>query len=402
MAYGTVTLGRLALREALTKTTEGTSNSRRVYTVSGQESAPVGMTVAQIAAVQDDILNLPDRLVSVTFTDKQDRNGYYTVTDSSADLMNWNDELISCDWKISLVREGSDTEADIESRLSGALTRNTNFAVTGTRWQSPPIGHYAYWSGTTQPSVLTRTGSDGSHVVYLGVPVLTNPRYGCPVSSYFTGRVMFKDSSGFERTGTNFTVAGSGWELSNGLVKVQLLAGVPAVLNVSAYTGGAFQGKGWDLLTGGTSLGVPTTTTVLRNDPETVVLRLLWTQATPGRVTADLTLRRGSRLVELYIQAEYSTTIRIARQVTEAGTSATGYVRATANDAAGNRYAVGSALTFTADTTNGAISKASATTLDAFISVIAAGSGAVTGDQGDDLMKQYLGAPSETVRAVRR
>jgi hypothetical protein len=220
------------------------------------------------------------------------------------------------------------------------------------------------------------------------------------VASYLNGRVRFIDSNALERSGVNYSPAASGWNLNNALVRVQPLAS-NGVLQVAAWTGGAWQNISWDILSGGTTLGAPTSCTVLRNECELAVVRLLWTQA-PGRITVDLTLRRGSRFVEVYVQGEFSATLVIQCFTAQAGTAGTGYVSATANDGAGNRYIVGSAKTFANLLTQGGISLASTTTLDAFIGVVAGGSGAVAGDVATDLYAQYLGSPSELVQAVRR
>jgi hypothetical protein len=390
MTYGTVQVGRLALREALSALDDkvNATTEDRTVTTSGQESLPP-LTAVQMARIQDDVPALMRAFVPVTFTDKDDRNGYYEVR-----------EVVTCDWNLSLIRCGSDTEVDIESRLSGASARNNSFAATGERWHAPPIGHYGYYTGSTQPASVSRTGADGAIIVYRALPTTVNPRWGCPVGSYLNGRVRFLDVNSLERSGSNFTTPASGWELNNGLVRVKPLAS-SGVLEVSAYTGGAWQTKAWDVLSGGVSIGAFDTVTLLHNEPEMVVVRLLRSQS-PGRFTVDLTLRRGSRFAELYVQAAFSSTLKVVRASAEAGTAGTGYVRATANDGAGNRYIVGSALTHTADTTNGGISLAATTTLDAFIGVIAAGSGAVAGDQAGDLYAMYLGAPSELVQAVRR
>jgi hypothetical protein len=405
MSYGTVQVGRLALREALSPYDDkvNATTDARTATITGQESLPP-LTAAQIARIQDDLPSLMGALVPVTFTDKDDRNGYFQVRDTGAKLFSWTGEVVTCDWNLTLTRIGTDTEVDLESRLSGAATRNNSFAATGERWHAPPIGHYGYWTGGTQPSSVTRTGADGAMTVYRGLPTAVNPtvnpRWGCPVGSYLNGRVRVLDVNGLERVGSNFSTPASGWELNNALVRVKPLTS-SGVLEISAYTGGGWQTKSWDILSGGSSIGAFDSMSVLYNEPEMIVLRLLRTQS-PGRITVDVTLRRGSRFAELYIQASFSSTLKVVRASAEAGTAGTGYVRATANDAAGNRYIVGSALTHTADTTNGGLSLAATTTLDAFIGVIAAGSGAVAGDQAADLYSQYLGSPSELVQAVRR
>lgn len=403
MSWGTVTVGRLALRESLDSAAEtvDAQTGSRTLTIVGQEAHP-DLTSTQIAQIQDDIHGLYGAFVPATFTMKSDRNGYYRVAGAQATLANWSGEVITADWQLVLSRVGSDTEVDIESRLSGAVTRNTSFAATGERWHAPPPAAYGYWSGTSIPSTVSRTGTDGAVTVYRGVGSTVNPRWGCSVGNYLAGRCRFLDGNGVERTGLGFTTAATGWELSNSLTKVNTSPAGSGVLQVSAYTGGGWQAKQWDILAGGSSLGAPLGCSVLRNEPECVIVRLLFGTATLGRVTVDALLRRGSRFVELYVQAETSTTLKVVRGTTEAGTSGTGYVSATSNDGAGNRYIVGSALTFTADTANGGLSLASTTTLDAFVGVVVGGGSAVAGDQAANLYSQYLGAPAESVQGVRR
>lgn len=397
MAFGTVTIGRLALREALVPAPEkADASGGSTLTLSGQEASPLS-TVAVVEAIQADVRGLAGAFVPVTFTDKANLDGYYQVADVSAELMNWNDEVVTCAWSVGLERVGSDAEVDVEARLAGPLTRTNSFSATGERWHAPPIGHTAYWSSSTTPSTMTRTSADGAITVYRGVPVSTSPRYACPVEAFMAGRVRILDASR-ERVGTRWEVSPTGWQLDNALVRVTVSGGF---LSVASWTSGAWAAKGWDVLVNAVSMGAPSGATVLRNDPECVILRLLW-PLTVGRVTCDVVLRRGARLVELYVRTAASSTIKVVRTSTEAGTAGTGYVRATSNDANGNRYVIGSALTHTADTTIGGLSKTTTTTLDAAIGVELAGSSAVTGDTAATLYAQYLGSAAESVRGARR
>lgn len=424
-SFGTVAVGRLNLREALSIAQESNSATAagRTMKITGQEAVPA-YTAVQLAMFQDDIPGLVGSMVPVTFTNKSDRNGYWWVSDAQADLMNWNGELVTCAWTLTLTRAGTDTELDLESRLSGSLARVNSFAATGERIHCPPIGHYAYFAGPVSPSILIRGGSEGSMIVYRGLSTATNPRWGCSVSTYLMGRVRFLDANGLERSGLSFSVrplypalttsttlatsttlmtsagAANMWTLHNTLVQVTPSTS-GGVLTISAWTGTAWQAKNWDILLGGVSLGVPDTVTVLRNEPEIVVVRLVKSQ-NPGRVSIDLTLRRGFRFVEVYVQAEYSTTISIVRPVAESATAGTGYITAASNDGAGNRYVLGSAKSFTADTTNGGISVTSAVALDALVGVAVGGASAAGGDQPADLFSQYVAAASEFIQGVRR
>lgn len=396
MTWGTINAGRLTLREGYT----ATATDNLTVEVKGQESSPP-LTALQLEQRREDILGLAGQNLPVTFTSKARLNGFYRVSSGKADFNHYQDAaVLALDWTLSLERCGTEFEIDHESRLSGPLTRNTSFAVTGDRWLSPPLGHYGFWAGNATPTAVSRTGVDGAILVWRSVPTLTNPRWGTTPAGALAGRVRFLDANGAERSGLNFTPAATGWELSNGLVRVKVNG--PGELDVAAYTGGAWHSKLWTL-SDGSALGLPTSATLLRNDLENIVLRLLWASTSaPGRLTADITLRRGSRFAELYLRRNVAATLSVARSAVEAATAGTGYIRATANDADGNRYVLGSAHTFTGDVVNGKISLAATTTLDAFVGVAAAGSGAVAGDQPDNLMTQYLGSPNELVTTVRR
>lgn len=410
--FGTIKLGRLTLTElpdhaASPASAAPSSNAPtgRTLQLQGQESTPgyAPMSLVALRALQEDLLGLQGAFVPLVCTDKADLNGYYVVVDSSVSQVQWNGEMSTVDWSVDLMRVGTDTEIDVESRLTGG-TRVNSFSATGVRWHAPAQGAYAYFSASgNAPSVVSRTSLDGAMSVYTSLPTPCLPRWGCLVGSYLGGRVRFLDANLFERSGTQLLTAAGGWTLHNGLVRVSPLMVGTGVLSIDAYTGGAWQAKAWDLQYAGSSLGQPLTVSLLRNEPEIVVIRLLWS-TTGGRVTADLTLRRGSRFVEFYLQAQTSGTLKVVRGSAEAGSNGGSgeYVSATANDAAGNRYIVGSAKTSTQDLVNGGISVSAAVAMDAFVGVIAGGSGAISGDQGADLYGQYLGAPAELVQGVRR
>jgi hypothetical protein len=428
--FGSISIGRLQLREAIENLSETVSLSAvRAMKITGQEAVPA-RDANELAAIQDDLPGLIGSLVPVVFTVKTDRNGYYLVTDAQADMMSYGGELVTCKWSLTMQRLGTDTELDLESVLSGSLARDNDYAATGERYHVPPIGHYGYHTGSTQPAVMIRQGSDGTMLVYRGVPDRISPRWGCPVQTYLAGRVRFLDAHDIERAGVAFSVrpldpplvpsttltpaedltpsAGQAnhWTLHNTLVKITpATSSTGGALVVSSYTGGAWHDIVWDVLLGAGSLaasiGQPDTVTVLRNDCECVVVRLL-RNINPGRVTVDLTLRRGMRAVEVYVSAPSSTTITIRRTSAAAGTLDGGYVTASANDADGNRYVIGSTALFDADLVNGGIAASSTLGLDAFLGVAAGGNAALDGDQAEDLWSAYLAAPSETVNGVRR
>jgi hypothetical protein len=366
--WGDVTLGRIPLRETFT-VSEGGGDGRGLD-LEGQESYPP-LTRAQVIARHDGINALiPGQVIPLTFTDKPERNGYYTVKSSGATYTENLNERVTSDWKVSLDRVGSDAETDLQSRLTGAVRLN-DFSLTGERWHAPPIGHYGYYTGATSPTLMTRTGADGAMTVYRGVPANTSPRWGCPPTSYLTGRVKATTTGSQEVYGTDVPLAATGWSLSNGFINVTTSAS--ASLDVQTYSGGAYHSKLWNVSVAGSGASITSwdAATLLRNDPEMVILRLV-KGLNPGRATLDLTLRRGSSTVEGYLQTGSAATLAAYRSTLETNTSfaASGYVTATADDSDGNSFVIGSARTFTAHT-NGGITKAATASLDFWIGAVA-------------------------------
>lgn len=373
--WGDLTIGRIPLRETFVATEAGGDD--RSLNLEGQESYPP-LTRAQVIARHDGINSLiPGQCIPVTFTDKPERNGFYMVTSASSTYTENLNEMVTADWKVGLDRVGSDSETDLQSRLTGAVRLN-DFSLTGERWHAPPIGHYGYYTGATNPTLMTRTGADGTITVYRGVPANISPRWGCPPTSYLTGRAKVTTTAAQEVYGVDVPLAATGWSLTNGLVNATYSAS--GSLDVQAYTGNAWHSKLWNVSvagSGGSIIGWDQAT-LLRNDPEMCILRLT-EGLNPGRATLDLTLRRGSRVIEGYLQTGTSATLAAYLATAETNTSvaASGYVTATNDDADGNKFAVGSARTFTAHPSGGVI-KAAATGMDFWIGVTAAGGGGAT------------------------
>lgn len=405
MGWGIMTIGRVSVSERYTLSESHNAGTReRTIQISGQSF--VGFRGANDAAVrraQEDIMGLADQLVQVQFQHKTEQNGYYTVKDVGAELLNWPDEGVrSFDWGFILHKYGPENTVDLESRV-GTVVRTNGFALTGERWHAPPIGHYAYYTGSSLPSgSVSRTGVDGAITVYRGVPSGINPRWGCPVASYAAGRVRLLLDD-YERNGIQQIYSGTNWELNNGLVRVRpLFSG--GNLSVDAWGGSAWETKAWHIAKGGatTSLGTFDQLTVIRNDLEMATIRLM-KNGSPGRTLVDVSLRRGSRFAEIFVQTDSSTTLGAYLNSTETASdqTATGYVTASGDDADGNRFIVGSSKTV-AYTTNRGISKATSTSLDLYIGAVVGGGSAASGDSATNLRDQYIGAVSESTTAVIR
>lgn len=394
-----LSIGRVVLNEAPMRSVAETFNgTARSVKLAGVFTTDDQISMARMGSLHDDLLGLPDTMVPVIFTDKASRNGYYNVQSSASALTQLGyQHAARIEWSADLVRVGSEQEVDLESRFAGPVNRLNDFSLGGERFHAPPIGHTAYLAGNASPGSVNRVGSEGTVKTYLDLDFGINPRFQCAVASYPLGRARVLDPD--ERAGTGVTL-GSSWSMHNSLIQV---AANGAFLDFIWHDGTAWSSaKQFGLTIAGSGVGTPVARSILHNEYERVTIRLLYNRSPVGRVVVDLTLRRGARFVEIVMKSSSSATLGVTRTTNEASTSASGYVRATSNDAGGDRFIIGSTRSFTGDLTAGGISKASVIRLDAFIGAEVGGSSAITGDAGDALMLQYIGAGSETVQAVKR
>lgn len=388
-------VGRLCLTEPreLAETGEAT------LTMSGREAWPTVHCPerADVLAAHEAVLGLRGALVQLQFGRKDERDGYYTIVEASSTLVDVV-RAAYIDWSLTLVRHGPDTAVDLESRLTGAARKNDHDA-SGERWHAPAIGHYAYHTGSTIPSAMTRTGEDGPITVYRGVPAGVSPRWGCAVGDYLAGRVRITTGfPGRELTGTLAVMDPQEWHVSNGLVRVGRFH-TSGSIEVASYTGG-WKPKIWQIDIGDGPITGWDAVSILRNDLEAATVRLTDSRG-PGRVAVDLTVRRGSRFVEVYVQRGNSGSISVYLATPEEMDDEDAYVVATAADADGNQATAGSARNF-APHADGGLTVTSTTTLDCYLGVVAGGGEAVSGDDAEDLLEQYIGALPEVVTAVRR
>lgn len=396
--YGEIRIGRFYVveMEKAAETTDGKMS------LTGQESSPpttgplVTFLHGQVAGLQE------GRLVPVAFRDKAERNGFYSVINASSDLTDYQSEVLLADWQIELQRHGSSAEVDIQSRLTGAVRQN-DFALTGTRWHAPAIGHYAYHTGTSLPSgTVTRSTSDGNITVYLGVPSNTHPKWGCTVQNFYGGRVRITDtlevSSENEVEGINRQISASGWGLSNGILNIVPTAS-GGIIDVQYWNGSAWTSNLWKLQRNAANLSAWDSATIIRNDFEECILRLTTTTSGGGRTSTDIKLKRGARFFEGYMQSSTSATLKVAPNNTAAATSGSGYQVQTSGT---HRWVAGSSRTMTFDNTNGGISKSSATTFDFWIGVVLNAAAPLTGDAATELRDQYIASMPELTYAVRR
>jgi hypothetical protein len=403
-AYTDITIGRLTLRETFDMNSNISAGAdTQTIVLSGEESYPP-LTLAQVKQRREDILGLQNRLVPIRFGTKSDHDGWYRITDVNTSVRDYQGgELRAFTWGINATFIGPENAVDLESRLTG-VQRINDFGLTGEKWHGVPVGVTTYYGGTL--TSVSRATSDGASAsVWRSVPASTNPRWATPISTYDVGRSRVL-INGVERVGTDVDdTTSSSWVLTNGIVSASAAAAGSATWSVAHWDGAGWDAKHWNLGLGSSAspnLGWGYVK-ILRNDYEMCTMRLIDNNAF-ARLVVDLTLRRGSRFIEGRVSSTIATTLGVWPAIGEASTSpaSSGYVRATNNDALGNRYVCGSARSFSALTASGGLAKTSATSLDFFIGAEVAGSAAQTGDTAANLVSQYLTAMGEvTLASVR-
>jgi hypothetical protein len=396
MAWGTVTIGGLAFRETVTA-----QESSGKLTIVGQESTPP-QDPADVHAAHLNVLGLVGSVLPVTFSDKTELTGFYQVTDATSDMVNNRPfgTSLAATWQLGMARLGTARDLEFESRLPTA-SRFTDLTgpPAAVFWHAPPSGFADYYTGTTVPSgTVTRQSAEGPVAVFTGVPAGVYPRWTCDEDSYMAGSAQVL-IDGIRRAGTDTPGFGT-WEVSNGLVQVVGGAAGPSFA-VACWSGTAWlSAKTYTPTVNGVALVTAPTVTIMRNDPEQVLLRLSY-PASPGRLTVDLLLRRGARTVAGTIKRQAAATLGVTRTAAETATAVTGGLRATAADSDGNRFVMGSSRTATTVTATAAISKASVLSFDFFLGH-EVGASPQSGDAFADLLGQHLGTGGEQVRAVRR
>lgn len=395
MAWRDVTIGGIVFREELLA-----SDQPNGLTIGGQESHPPSPR-GDVYASHHNVRGMRGLLVPVVFEDKSELSGFYVVESSRSDLMDYaNGAIVSSTWEATLAPVGGGRDIELESNVPRVPRIDE---LPGTQnpvyWHAPPVGAAGYLTGPTVPaSSVDRVSSDGTVRVHLGIPV-DAPRWTIDVADYLGGSARLL-LDGYRRVGTA-TPDLSAWEINNGLVRVA--GGDDGRILVSCWNPAS---AGWRserplvLSVNDVVVDLLPELTVLSNEPEEVRIRLTY-PTTPGRLTLDLSLRRGARTVSGTIKRHSAAALTVTVDHGEADTAVTGGIRATTADAFGNRFVLGSAMTATTGSAPGSLRKAAVLRFD-FFAGHEIGASPAAGDAFADLLAQYLGSSSERVRVVAR
>lgn len=322
---------------------------------------------------------LDDPYVAVQVEGDPSAAGYYRFVDFNAstdvDLSPANGVAVVA-WSAALVRlpVGAQVGQYDCAYQGGLRVNNHTIDTSATRpWVTLPPGAGSA-IGLGGLTVTNIAAADGTTVRHLdgGTSGTRNKFFGPGRYGYLlppdtaTGGACSIEISGHRTVGRQVPNDPADWVISNEISRVR-----PGASGALIF--GWHDGSQWDeisfTLTSGTS-GPPWTAlaadpigiAVNRDSPECVSIKLRYPILTHYGYTLDLTLRRGARYVEGYMQTGDAVgTWGIRRSTTEAATALTGGIRATSNDPNGNRFILAVSNSATNDLTNGGVRRSAST-----------------------------------------
>ena len=427
----TLTFGRAVLPDP-----SSVSSSGAFVTFSGMaysSAATAANRAAEVQMLEAQVLGMvgnPDEdAFPVVWSAESKWDGFYTEIDASWDWVNDGSGRVSvANWSITGRRltSGTGDYANVEMSNSQVLRTNGHGTTSATTilYAIPTTIKDYDARGASFTGSVSRSFNGGTVTcLYNSLSSPTTGTIGLAQSSsaFYDGTcsVEFQaaDDAWYPLIGRKVPDGSAGrWRITNGCFRVQPSSTVGSleacVYNGSAWESVEFQGNFYNG-SAHSAVNLAASTTewlppfILRNSPDAVVLSLIGVGATAGRIGMTMSLRRGAYHVEMVMRSPQG---RPGLRATAATAStalatATAGVRATSNDANGNRFVLMSAASCTNDTTNGRIYVNDATANVAYTFAMGVeydGSSAASGNTSSNLLAQFLGMANVVTRVVAR
>lgn len=414
----TVTIGRLTFTSPGNLTYTG-GGSERNYTLAGVivPTDSDGLDLTEAKYIRDELISMANYDIVYPFTYAGDTTISAYVKVESADVTINRYAGAGIAYNVSLKFLGNPGEIRFESQFSGGILDNDHsITSTDSQFFAPPVGAYSIHipgvgtgNAPAQEDRIASYGDSTATLKYFSNDNLrsSNIEFECNPEDYLKGACEISTNGkvrcGIYSPNTNVDQT----VISNGLVKMALTNSNTE----SRFTTSLWDSDGWRsdkefAISKGSSeteWDGWNTVQIIKNYPECATVRFTANSNTDGtgRLTFDVSLRRGSRFFSLIVHS-YGTADRITikRTTTEASTSATGYIVSTSDDSEGNYYVLGSPNTFTADTTDGGI-YLTATQMKAFVGYALDGSSASGENTPDNIRDSYLDYVYEYVRSIK-
>ena len=358
--------------------------------------------------------NGDEEIVPVTWDEDSTLDGFYRVT--SVEVSTVPASYVANWFRFSLGLERVSGYAGplMETIVTGAVRTNTHsitsanaVAVVGV----PDAANEFYDS--SGEDTFTRPSADGLVRLVAADAYTRTQTFSVDPGDWYAGAARIEYGTSYRvAVGQQIPSERETWRLSNGIIRVRP--------NADGFAVSVFNGTTWDpekvfalsgagVLFGAVDLAYGLR--VLRNSPEECIVRIpvsipsaiLSAIGTSVRVDIDLALRRGERVVRGFLASTADVKWGVEASTAEAATALTGGIRATANDANGNRYVLSSPQAVTNDLTQGGFeTTATATTFSFAAGFELDGSGAPAVDAAQALIYQYMAAHAERVVVATR
>ncbi len=364
-----ISIGRVGM-------TTPTLNDPTSLNLDGDQIAMSGLmqstSVAQAIVLRDQIRglanNVDEPVVPILFPSGYETyEGLYRIDTASASVPAGDGARGIVRWQLTATRVGSYQAPFVESRVVVAVLSNAH-GVTATNARgevgAPGVNltEYSPQSGSLGLSTTDIiTGADGAVFVASYDPsAMTNGtgvvRYTTTLPVWYYGGCRIT-AAGDIVVGRQCVDSPTSWSMTNGLVRIS------ASSTVGYFDIEWYDGSQWDTvktfvmteLVAAVDCSGFHHLTILRNGPEACTIRLGVNNGGGYTATADVTIRRGSRWVLVTITDVIQRKWGVKRGAVEAATALTGGIRATSNDAAGNRYLLAIPVATTNDLVNGKV-----------------------------------------------
>lgn len=428
-----ITIGRTTLEDAETVTFNG---DRVELTVDPEVFTPYEALAIrqQIAGLR---ANLDERVIPVTWTEDPQLDGFYRLVDApvTSTPMILTTGLLQ-PFKVSLERVPSYANPWFEVTTQ-SLVRTNPHGITAP---STIIGYGPavdvqseeladLYPDLSSASTLTRKLSNGYDIraYRLAAPTpLSSFRFAGRAAVYYMGAATLEIQ--YPGSSTWFPVAGkqvydigatatygapiSAWRISNGIVRLTSVTAYNGAGKFEVWDNGSAAWESVDIWfhNGTSNYGGPGNLAVrsqvrcpvvIRNSPEEVVIKVQ-----TARIAETWTIQRGAHLVVCHAYDPRGTDqygIGFSQASGVAGTSITGGIRETSNNASGNRMVFACDKVMTKNTSNTYLYPSSTTSsVSLMVGVELGGSGAGVGDTAADLVDQFIGAVSWRQRVVQQ
>lgn len=352
-----------------------------------------------VRAIRNDLQGQIGDLIPLVWDGPAFLTGWYVLREAEVGTIDPG-RAFPCN--LTLEYFGSANEVKFESRLVGKVKTN-DFSVTDSSSEPfvapPPHVNFDPRHATT---TARKIAGESDLTVYRDVSLAIDPKWSCEPEDWYIGaatvqrRMPLYPEMGPIGGTDGFFDALEDVELNNGAVRFWYSA--DGLFYVGFWDGTAWRDKGVYFVAEG--LAVPTwnSVAIIENRPEKCSLR--YEGGTTGRVTLDVSLRRGAMGVSTLLTVDTAGTLGVYDALLTDVTVTSNRAVYTAADANGHKLILASPRAFGNTAADGYIWKASSTQFQAFVGMEL--SGAAVGNQAAALVLQYMAAVSENVRALRR